>query len=315
VNALVTGAAGFLGSRLSGELTRRGHRVLGIDNLTSGSLENWQTFAESDRADLIVANIERELPHLDGISIVFHFASPASPRDYAMHPLETMRANAIGLDRCCRFALAHGARVVYASTSEVYGDAAAHPQRENDWGSVNALGPRACHDESKRYGEALVSSYCRAYGLDGRIVRIFTAYGPGMRDDDGRMIPTFIRASLRDEPIPIFGGGAQTRSFCYVDDLVRGIVDFALLSRPLHRVMNLGSDEELSVLEVARLVCSLVGSELRTAEFPLPQDEPVRRRPDLTRAREMIAWRPETPLREGLARTIGWYRENQYVFV
>lgn len=313
MNALVTGAAGFLGSRLSRELTQRGHRVLGIDNLTSGSLENWQTFGESECAELIVANIERELPHLDGVNVVFHFASPASPRDFAMHPLETMRANAIGLDRCCRFAVAHGARVVYASTAEVYGNPALHPQRENYWGNVNPLGPRACYDESKRYREALLSAYSRAYRLDGRIVRIFNTYGPGMRDDDGRVIPTFIMASLRGEPIPIFGGGFQTRSVCYVDDLVRGIVDFATLERPQHRVMNLGSDEERSVFKIAALACALVGTELRTAEFPLPQDDPVRRRPDLTRARQMIDWRPLTPLHEGLARTIAWYRENHYV--
>jgi nucleoside-diphosphate-sugar epimerase len=294
---------------LSRALTQRGHRVLGVDNFSTGSLENWQTFAESDRADLIVANVERELPNVNDVDLVFHFASPASHRDYAAHPLETMRTNAAGLDRCCRFTLANRARVIFASSSGVYGDPAVHPQGEGYWGHVNPIGARACYEESKRYGEALLASYRRLYGLDARIVRIFNTYGPGMRRDDGRMIPSFIMAALRGEPIPIFGSGAQTRCFCYVDDLVRGVIDFAMLDDAPHWIVNLGSDDERSVIEVARLVSSLLGSELRTAEFPLPQCDPVRRRPDLARARELIAWNPVTPLREGLERTIAWYRE------
>ncbi len=311
MRALVTGAAGFLGSQLSRELTRRGHHVLGIDNFSTGSLENWLSFAECDSADLIVANVAQELPNVADVGIVFHFASPASPRDYGAHPLETMRSNALGLDRCCRFALQHGARVVFASTSEIYGDPAVHPQPETYWGNVNPVGPRACYDESKRYGEALLCSYRRAYGLDGRIVRIFNTYGPGMRRDDGRMIPAFITAALRGEPIPIFGGGSQTRSLCYVGDLVRGIVDFALLDDPGHRVMNLGADDEMTVLEIATLICSLLDTPLQTVELPLPPDDPSRRCPELTRARQMIDWKPLTSLREGLSRTIAWYRENE----
>jgi nucleoside-diphosphate-sugar epimerase len=314
VIALVTRAAGFLGSHLSRELTRRGYHVIGVDNFLTGSLENWHSFAESDRADLVVANVSRELPDVSDIDMVFHFASPASPRDYVAHPLETMRVNGAGLDRCCRFALSRRARVIFASTSEVYGDPAVHPQDEAYCGNVNPLGARACYGESKRYGEALLSAYRRSYGLDGRIVRIFTTYGPGMRDDDGRMIPAFITAALRGQPIPIFGGGSQTRSLCYIDDLVRGIVAFALLADPLHAVINLGNrDEERSVLEIARLVTSLIGSELHTVELPRPPDDPVRRCPDLRRARELIGWNPTTSLHDGLERTIVWYRNSHLV--
>ncbi len=308
---MVTGAAGFLGSQLSRELARRGHSVLGVDDFSTGSLENWHAFAAADRADLVVANVARELPDAGDIDLVFHFASPASPRDYAAQPLETMRTNASGLDRCCGFALARGARVIFASTSEIYGDPLVHPQSETYWGNVNSLGPRSCYDEAKRYGEALLSAYRRTYGLDGRIVRIFNTYGPGMRHDDGRMIPSFIMAALRGEPLPIFGGGEQTRSLCYVDDLVRGVVDFALLDDPSYDVINLGSDDELSVIEVARIVASLTGGALRTVELPLPADDPGRRRPDLRRARELIGWDPRTALRDGLTRTITWYRENR----
>lgn len=310
MNALVTGAAGFLGSRLTRELTSRGHRVVGVDNFSTGSLDNWREFGENSGAELVVANVARELPEIRNVEAIFHFASPASPRHYAAYPLETMRSNAAGLERCCDYALAQNARLVFASTSEIYGDPAVHPQNESYWGNVNPIGPRSCYDESKRYGEALITAYRQTYGLDGRIVRIFNTYGPGMRRDDGRMIPAFVTSALRGEPMPIYGGGRQTRSLCYVDDLVAGIVDYATLAEPAATVMNLGNDEEHTVLEIAELVSSAAGVPLRTVELPLPADDPTRRCPDLRRARALIGWRPETSLREGLTRTIAWYREN-----
>ncbi len=298
MNALVTGAAGFLGSRLTRELTSRGHRVLGVDNFSTGSLENWREFAEDGGAELVVANVTRELPEIGDIDAVFHFASPASPRHYSAYPLETMRCNAAGLERCCDYALARNARLIFASTSEVYGDPAVHPQNETYWGNVNPVGPRSCYDESKRYGEALITAYRQTYGLDGRIVRIFNTYGPGMRRDDGRMIPAFVTSALRGEPMPIYGGGRQTRSLCYVDDLVAGIVDYASLADPPATVMNLGNDEEHTVLEIAQTVSSVMGVPLRTVELPLPPDDPSRRCPDLGRARALIGWQPTTSLRK-----------------
>jgi dTDP-glucose 4,6-dehydratase len=308
MHALVTGSAGFLGSRLTRELTSRGHRVVGVDNFLTGSLENWREFAASDRSELVVADVAVELPDVRDIDVVFHFASPASPRHYAAYPLETMRVNAAGLERCCDYALVRNARLIFASTSEIYGDPLVHPQSETYWGNVNSIGPRACYDESKRYGEALLTSYRQTYGLDGRIVRIFNTYGPGMRSDDGRMVPAFVTSVLRGEPMPIYGGGGQTRSLCYVDDLVRGVVDYATLADPAETVMNLGNDEEYTVLEIAELVSSVAGVALRTVELPLPTDDPSRRCPDLRRARALIGWQPATSLREGLARTIAWYK-------
>lgn len=304
---LVAGAAGFIGSHLVDRLLRDGHEVLGIDDYLTGSAENLSSAREYPSFTFVEADICAELPPCGELDVIFHLASPASPFDYAAYPVETMRVNSIGTDRLCRLASARGARVVYASTSEIYGDPLEHPQREEYFGNVNTIGPRACYDESKRFGEALIATYRRRYGLDARIARIFNTYGPRMRRNDGRVVPAFVGQALAGEPMTVFGDGEQTRSLCYVDDLVDGLVAFATAPELPYFVLNLGNDHEVTVLEIASEIARSCAVPLNVEYRQLPQDDPKRRRPDLRRAREALRWQPRTPLREGLSKTIAFF--------
>ncbi|MBV8639091.1 MAG: NAD-dependent epimerase/dehydratase family protein [Candidatus Eremiobacteraeota bacterium] len=306
--SLVTGAAGFVGSHLCQALLREGHEVVGSDNLMTGDISNLSTILDDDRFRFIESDASETLPDLERVDIIFHFASPASPIDYAERPLSTLRVNSRGTELCCELAARHGARILYASTSEVYGDPLEHPQREDYFGNVNSIGPRSCYDEAKRYGEAVIAAYRRTAALDGRMVRIFNTYGPRMRRHDGRVVPTFINEALSGQPLTVFGDGTQTRSLCYVDDLIEAILRFAAIDDPAYWVVNIGNDEEVTVLEIARTISELCGVPMRIRHEPLPENDPRQRRPDLTRARALLKWRAHTPMSEGLARTIAWFK-------
>ncbi len=306
--ALVTGGAGFVGSHLCAALLREGHEVIGVDDLITGDISNLSTILEDDRFRFVEADVSEKLPELERVDIIFHFASPASPVDYAQRPLPTLRVNSRGTELCCETALRHGARVLYASTSEVYGDPLEHPQREPYFGNVNSIGPRSCYDEAKRYGEAVIAAYRRTTALDARMVRIFNTYGPRMRRNDGRVVPTFINEALTGQPMTIFGDGSQTRSLCYVDDLIEAILRFAAIDDPAYWVINIGNDEEVSILEIARTISELCAVPLRIRHKPLPENDPRQRRPDLARARALLKWRAQTPMSEGLARTVAWFK-------
>ncbi len=298
---LVTGGAGFLGSHLCDELLRRGHRVICVDNLETGSLSNIEhirvpefVFVQSD----IVEPYFVEEP----VDVVYHLASPASPIDYLRLPLHTLKVGSHGTHHTLGLAKAHRARFLLASTSEVYGDPQVHPQPESYWGHVNPIGPRGVYDEAKRYAEALTMAYHRQQGVDTAIVRIFNTYGARMRPHDGRAIPTFLRQALTDRPITVFGDGSQTRSFCYVDDLIRGII--ALAESGEHEPVNIGNPAEFTLLELAESVIAVTGSRSEIVHEALPTDDPKQRRPDITRAQQLLVWEPEIELREGLQRTI-----------
>lgn len=305
---MVTGAAGFIGSHLVDRYLADGHHVAGLDNCVTGDLRNLAQARSNPHFDYISADIAAEGYALTdaagGADLIVHCASPASPVDYARRPLETMAANSLGTKHCCEAARAWSARLLYASTSEAYGDPLEHPQRETYWGNVNPLGPRACYDESKRFGEALVMAYVRVHGLDARIVRIFNTYGPRMRRDDGRVVPNFIVQALAGHALTLYGDGSQTRSFCYVSDLVEGIVRAAESERTRGLVVNLGNPTEITVAQLARTVCELAGAPFTTEHRSMPIDDPVRRRPDIARARELLGWEPRVSLEDGLRETI-----------
>jgi nucleoside-diphosphate-sugar epimerase len=309
---LITGAAGFIGSHLVDRYLERGEEVIGLDNLLTGSVANLRgamasahfTFLDRDIAkdstDLI-AELEAQGGRCD---LLLHFASPASPVDYSEHPIETMAVNSRGTELCAILADRWKARLLYASTSEAYGDPLQHPQAEEYWGNVNPIGPRACYDESKRFGEALVMSYFRQKTIDARIIRIFNTYGPRMRKNDGRVVPNFLMQALGGQPLTIYGDGRQTRSFCYIDDLIEGIARCADSEVTRGLVVNLGNPEEHTIREFADIVCDLAGVPLRMESRPLPADDPSRRCPNITRAGQLLKWEPVVPLREGLRRTI-----------
>jgi dTDP-glucose 4,6-dehydratase len=299
--SLVTGGAGFLGSHLCDELLRRGNRVICVDNFETGSLEN----IEHIRSDAFVyRQIDIIEPYFidEPIDFVFHFASPASPIDYLRLPLHTLKVGSYGTHHTLGLAKAHRARFLTASTSEVYGDPKEHPQPETYWGHVNPIGPRGVYDEAKRYAEALTMAYHRQQGVDTAIVRIFNTYGPRMRPHDGRAIPTFFRQALEDRPITVFGDGSQTRSFCFVDDLVRGIL--ALAESGHHDPVNIGNPNEFTLLELAREVIEISGSKSEIVYEALPTDDPQVRRPDISLAKQLLGWQPEIQLKEGLRRTL-----------
>ncbi len=298
---LVTGGAGFLGSHLCDELLARGHRVICIDNLETGSLANI-AHIRSDK--FVHRGIDIIEPYYvdEPIDFVYHLASPASPIDYLRLPLHTLKVGSYGTHHTLGLAKAHRARFLTASTSEVYGDPKVHPQPESYWGHVNPIGPRGVYDEAKRYAEALTMAYHRQQGVDTAIVRIFNTYGPRMRPHDGRAIPTFLRQALQDRPITVFGDGAQTRSFCYVEDLIRGII--ALAESGFHDPVNIGNPHEFTLLELAREVIDATGSNSEIVFEALPVDDPQVRQPDIGLAREVLGWEPEVGLKEGLRRTI-----------
>lgn len=300
--SLVTGGAGFLGSHLCDYLLGRGDRVICVDNLETGSLQNIAHVRDPQRFRFEMVDITSNYEIDESVDFVFHMASPASPIDYARLPLHTLKVGAYGTHNTLGLAKKHRARFLLASTSEVYGDPLVHPQPESYWGNVNPIGPRGVYDEAKRYAEALTMAYLRQQGVDTCIVRIFNTFGPRMRPNDGRAIPTFLRQALADKPLTVFGDGSQTRSFCYVDDLVRGLV--ALAESGVHDPVNVGNPNEMSLLEMANLVVELTGSESEVVFEALPVDDPQVRQPDITRARELLDWEPEVDVREGLARTI-----------
>jgi dTDP-glucose 4,6-dehydratase len=299
--SLVTGGAGFLGSHLCDELLRRGHRVICVDNLETGTLANIEHIRSPDFVHLNLDIIE---PYFvdDPIDFVYHLASPASPIDYLRLPLHTLKVGSYGTHHTLGLAKQHRARFLLASTSETYGDPEVHPQPETYWGHVNPIGPRGVYDEAKRYAEALTMAYHRQQGVDTAIVRIFNTFGPKMRPHDGRAIPTFLRQALQDRPITVFGDGSQTRSFCYVSDEIRGII--ALAESGYHNPVNIGNPKEFTLLELANTVIEVTESRSEIIFEALPIDDPKVRRPDITLAREILGWEPEVELAEGLRRTI-----------
>jgi dTDP-glucose 4,6-dehydratase len=298
---LVTGGAGFLGSHLCDHLLGQGHRVICVDNFDTGSLQNIEHLKRDDfRFELL--DITEHYAIEEPIDFVYHMASPASPIDYARLPLHTLKVGAYGTHNTLGLAKQKRARFLLASTSEVYGDPQVHPQPETYWGNVNPIGPRGVYDEAKRYAEALTMAYLRQQGVDTAIARIFNTFGPRMRPNDGRAIPAFLQQALTDKPVTVFGDGSQTRSFCYVDDLIRGLV--ALAESGVHEPVNIGNPDEMSLLEMARLVVELTESRSEIVFEALPVDDPQVRQPDITRARDLLGWEPQVELREGLAKTI-----------
>ncbi|HEY5143643.1 MAG TPA: UDP-glucuronic acid decarboxylase family protein [Solirubrobacteraceae bacterium] len=298
---LVTGGAGFLGSHLCDELLRRDHRVICVDNLETGSLHNIEHIRAPEFTFLMADIVE---PYFidEPVDFVFHLASPASPIDYLRLPLHTLKVGSYGTHHTLGLAKQHRARFLIASTSEVYGDPDVHPQTEEYWGNVNPIGPRGVYDEAKRYAEALTMAYHRQQGVDTAIIRIFNTYGPRMRAHDGRAIPTFLRQALADRPITVFGDGSQTRSFCYVDDLIRGMI--ALAESGEHMPVNVGNPDEFTLLQLAEAVIEITGSGSEIVYEALPTDDPKQRRPDIRRAQEILAWQPAISLEDGLRRTI-----------
>jgi dTDP-glucose 4,6-dehydratase len=298
---LVTGGAGFLGSHLCDELLRRSHRVICVDNFETGSLANIAHIRVPEFAH-VHADIIDPFFVAEPVDVVYHFASPASPIDYLRLPLHTLKVGSYGTHHALGLAKQHRARFLLASTSEVYGDPQVHPQPESYWGHVNPIGPRGVYDEAKRYAEALTMAYHRQQGVDTAIVRIFNTYGPRMRPHDGRAIPTFVRQALASEPLTVFGDGSQTRSFCYVDDLVRGL---HLLSQSgEHLPVNIGNPNEFTLLDLARTVIEVTGSSSEIVFEALPVDDPQVRQPDITRATQILGWKPEIDLEDGLKRML-----------
>jgi len=301
---LVTGGAGFLGSHLCDFLLERGHRVICVDNLETGSLENIQHVRRPEfRFEMLDITSHYEID--EPVDCVYHMASPASPIDYARLPLHTLKVGAYGTHNTLGLAKRHRARFLIASTSEVYGDPLVHPQPESYWGNVNPIGPRGVYDEAKRYAEALTMAYLRQQGVDTCIARIFNTFGPKMRLNDGRAIPAFMGQALTDKPVTVFGDGSQTRSFCYVDDLIRGLN--LLAESGLHEPVNIGNPSEMSLLEMAQIVVELTESRSEIVFEALPVDDPQVRQPDITRARDLLGWEPQVELRDGLAKTIEHY--------
>lgn len=306
---MVTGGAGFVGSHLVARLLDLGCRVVCVDDLSTGSLKNLSEFAAADSFRFVERDVTLPggLDDVEQVDYVLHLASPASPADYLRDPLRTLRCGSAGTDWCLRLAARHGARFLLASTSEVYGDPALHPQREEYRGNVNPVGPRSAYDEAKRYAEALTVAFAGTQGLSVAIARIFNTFGPRMRPHDGRVIPQFVGQALAGQPLTVYGDGAQTRSFCYVDDLVDGLV--ALLRSDLQQPVNLGNPEEVTVNDLARIVSDVADVRLRTLVRPARQEDPSRRRPDVTIARRLLGWSPRVDLHEGVGRTVAWFRD------
>ena len=304
---VITGAAGFIGSHLSERLLDQGHSVVGIDNLITGDLANIAHL--SGRDFVFVRHNVTNYINVDGpVDRVYHWASPASPIDYLEWPIPTLKVGALGTHNALGLAKAKGARFILASTSEVYGDPLVHPQKETYWGNVNPVGPRGVYDEAKRFAEAITMAYHRYHKLDAKIVRIFNTYGPRMRVRDGRAVPNFIAQALRNEDVTIFGTGKQTRSFCYISDLVSGII--ALMESDVSDPVNIGNPHEMTIEEMARLIIKMTGSKSQVIFRPLPTDDPQVRQPDITRARTLLGWEPKVPLEAGLTSTIDYFRQK-----
>ncbi len=307
----MTGAAGFLGSHLVARLLADGDDVVGIDNFATGARANLAGPHANARFAFIEADVSQAWTWADAAAapdLILHFASPASPVDYGNEPLATMAVNALGTMHAVALAERTGSRVLIASTSEVYGDPLEHPQRETYWGNVNSVGVRACYDEAKRYAEAYLTSAVRKLGIDGRVVRIFNTYGPRMQPEDGRVVPNFCLSALRGEPLTMYGNGSQTRSFCYVDDLIDGIVRLAKYDGLRGRIVNIGNPVEYTIAQLAEIVAELAGVSLNVVSRDLPADDPTRRKPDITLARSLLGWEPRVELRAGLVATLDYFR-------
>ncbi len=305
--AVVTGAAGFLGSHLTDRLLSEGYKVIGIDNLLTGNVRNIEHLAGHPDYRFIKHDVTQYIYIPGDVHLVFHFASPASPIDYLKLPIQTLKVGSLGTHNTLGLAKAKGATYLIASTSETYGDPLEHPQKETYWGNVNPIGPRGVYDEAKRFAEAMVMGYHRAHGMDTKIVRIFNTYGPRMRLDDGRVVPAFIGQALEDRPLTVFGDGSQTRSFCYVSDLIDGI--YRLSQSQYHEPVNIGNPTEMTVLDFAKAILKMTGSSQPIVHRELPTDDPKVRQPDITLARQLLKWEPKVPFDEGIAKTIAYFRD------
>lgn len=306
--ALITGVAGFLGSHLCERLLAEGFKVIGMDNFLTGSPDNISHLFRDPAFDFYQYDVTKFVYVSGQLDYILHFASPASPADYLKHPIHTLKVGALGTYNLLGLAKAKKAVILLASTSEVYGDPTEHPQKETYRGNVNQIGVRGVYDEAKRYLEAIAMAYYRVHGVQVRIARIFNTYGPRMRTDDGRALPNFIMQALKNEPLTVYGDGTQTRSFCYVDDMVEGLWRLLLSDYPFP--VNLGNPDEVSILQVAKEVIELTGSSSQIVFKPLPEDDPVRRQPDISLARKLLGWEPVVSRREGLKRTIQYFREK-----
>ena len=307
--SVVAGAAGFLGSHLTDLLLGRGHRVIGLDNFITGSVDNIAHLGGNPNFKFIQQDVT-EFIFLEGpVHYVWHFASPASPVDYLEFPIQTLKVGSLGTHKALGLAKHKGARFLLASTSEIYGDPQEHPQTETYWGNVNPIGPRGCYDEAKRFAEAMTMAYHREHGVQTRIVRIFNTYGPRMRLRDGRVVPAFASQALTGKPLTVFGRGTQTRSFCYCADLIEGIYRLMMcVEKTASFPVNIGNPTELTMLEFARQIIRATGSKSKIVFQPLPQDDPQQRKPDITRARALLQWEPQVPLAQGLKQTIDYFR-------
>lgn len=303
---LITGAAGFLGSHLCDRFIKEGYHVIGMDNLITGDLKNIEHLFKLEQFEFYHHDISKFI-HVPGeLKYILHFASPASPIDYLKIPIQTLKVGSLGTHNCLGLAKAKKARILVASTSEIYGDPMVHPQNEEYWGNVNPVGPRGVYDEAKRFQEAITMAYHNFHGLETRIIRIFNTYGPRMRLNDGRALPAFIGQALRGEDLTVFGDGSQTRSFCYVDDLVEGI--YRLLLSEYHLPVNIGNPSEITLKQFAEEVIALTGTKQKIVYKPLPVDDPKQRRPDITKARKVLGWEPKIERREGLKATYEYFR-------
>lgn len=304
---LITGAAGFLGSHLCDRFLKEGYHVIGMDNLLTGSLKNIEHLFPEEHFEFYHHDVTKFV-HVPGqIDYILHFASPASPIDYLKMPIQTLKVGALGTHNLLGLARAKNARILVASTSEVYGDPLIHPQTEEYWGNVNPVGPRGVYDEAKRFMESITMAYHNFHGVETRIIRIFNTYGPRMRLDDGRALPTFMSQALRGEDVTVFGDGSQTRSFCYVDDLVEGI--YRLLLSDYHKPVNIGNPSEITLKDFAEEVIRLTGSQSKIIYKPLPQDDPKQRQPDISKAKEILGWEPKIGRTEGLTKTIDYFKK------
>ncbi len=308
MRVLLTGGAGFIGSHLSERLLAEGHEVVCMDNLVTGRISNIAHLSANPRFEFIEHDVTKFIFVEGKVDYVLHFASPASPVDYLMHPIKTLKVGSLGTHNSLGVAKAYGAKFLLASTSEVYGDPLLSPQPETYWGNVNPIGPRGVYDEAKRFAEAITLAYHRSHGIDAKIVRIFNTYGERMRHHDGRVVPNFIDQALKGEPLTVYGDGSQTRSFCYVSDLVDGVI--RLMASKLNEPVNIGNPAEMSILEFARMIKEMMGSESEIVFKDLPVDDPKQRRPDITKAKSKLGWEPKVSFKEGLKRTIDWFKKN-----